>query len=182
MVDTHSVLIAFSGKIGTGKSSISKAVATKLGWPWVSFGEYVRQIAAKQGLEPTRLTWQTVGEALLLADEQAFCKAVLEQAPYGFSNIVVDGVRHKTVLESLQKIMLPGRLLHIHLLVDEVTRVERILQREGNLGLTELNRADLHPTEQQVAENFISSANAVLNSSLPPEQLIDEVIALVNKY
>ena len=85
------MVLAFSGKIGSGKSSVSVAVADGLHLPWVSFGNYVRKRAKAQELEPTRQHLQDLGQALLLADADAFCAAVLAQAPDVENGLVVDG-------------------------------------------------------------------------------------------
>jgi dephospho-CoA kinase len=47
-------VVGFSGRIASGKSAISKALAADIGCRRVSFGDYVRKVAAERGLAPTR--------------------------------------------------------------------------------------------------------------------------------
>ena len=96
------LVVAFSGKVGSGKSSVSAAVAQKLGWARVGFGDYVRKVALTQHLEATRQTLQDLGQHLLDTDARAFCEAVLAQAPISSSPLVIDGVRHEHVLQLLK--------------------------------------------------------------------------------
>ncbi len=56
-----SVIVAFSGAIGAGKSSISKAVAQGLGCSRVSFGDYVRSVRIKQ--YGTQTQFSLIGKA-----------------------------------------------------------------------------------------------------------------------
>ena len=46
------LVLAFAGRIASGKSTFSMGLAQVLGWPRVSFGDYVRQVARHSGLEP----------------------------------------------------------------------------------------------------------------------------------
>jgi len=59
-------VVAFAGAIGSGKTALSKRVAELLHWPRVSFGDYIRKIAEKNGQDPKdRGVLQKLGQALV---------------------------------------------------------------------------------------------------------------------
>ena len=159
------MVLAFSGKIGTGKSSVSVAVAEGLHLPWVSFGDYVRKRAKAQELEPTRQHLQDLGQTLLLADADAFCAAVLAQVPDVENGFVVDGIRHSNVLHIIKRLVAPQQVIHIHLSLDEDLREERVAGRQGVVEYDEQRRMNNHPTEEQVSELLPNIADLNISSS-----------------
>lgn len=170
------MVLAFSGKIGSGKSSISAAVAQALQLPLVSFGGYVRQQAQLLGLEPTRQQLQDLGESLLQADAQSFCAAVLAQAPNQDDGLVVDGIRHESVLQILKKLVIPQQLLHIHITLEEDVRVERVIKRQGiTTDEEEQRRIINHPTEVQVADILPNLADITINSAGELDDVVNQV-------
>jgi dephospho-CoA kinase len=50
------VVLTFAGRIASGKSTLSRQIAVTLGWPWASFGDYVRAEATRRGFDPTSRT------------------------------------------------------------------------------------------------------------------------------
>ncbi|HMP06718.1 MAG TPA: AAA family ATPase, partial [Lacipirellulaceae bacterium] len=72
--------LAFSGHIGSGKSTLSRAVADAIGAARVSFGDHVRAVARHQGEPETRERLQAIGEALVASKMNDFCQSVLDQA------------------------------------------------------------------------------------------------------
>ena len=77
------LVICFSGRIGSGKSSVTKALANALHWRRASFGDYVRARVAEQGGDPaSREDLQNLGQALVEANPEAFAVAVIHAAGY----------------------------------------------------------------------------------------------------
>ena len=74
------VALGFSGKIGSGKTTISEYVANLLSWPKVSFGDYVREIARQQKTDLSRSALQTIGASLVEQDCEGFCRSVLAKS------------------------------------------------------------------------------------------------------
>jgi dephospho-CoA kinase len=143
----HPCVIALSSRIGAGKSTIARAVSGRLGWPRVSFGDYVREAARNQGMQESRTTLQEVGESLVKQDAAGFTKAVLLTVNF-WSGVVVDGVRHMEILHALENLVAPLPVNLIFVETDEQVRIQRLTDR----GMTadEIKTADSHSTEVQV--------------------------------
>src|SRR5437879_891815 len=99
-------VIALSGKLGSGKTTISSAIATLLGWRRVGFGDYVRKVVRERGLEETRQNLQVVGTELLEADPREFCKAVLSSGGWTSGEpLIIDGLRHVRTIAIVQELI-----------------------------------------------------------------------------
>lgn len=169
------MVLAFSGKIGSGKSSVSAAAADALNLSWVSFGDYVRKQAVAQQLEPSRQHLQDLGQKLLKADAEGFCQAVLSQAPDWQHGLVVDGIRHVDVLTIIKRLVTPQQLIHIHLALDEPMREARVTSREGVVEESERIRMNNHPTEEQVLALLPSIADVVVSSTGTLDTVVEKV-------
>lgn len=177
------MIVAFSGKIGSGKSAVSIAVAQALHLPQVSFGNYVRQQAQLRQLEPTRQHLQELGEHLLQTNALGFCRAVLDQEPNWTDGVVIDGIRHQTVLQLLRQLVAPQSLFHVHLTLEEEVRTQRLAQRPGEIpaNVQEQYRAAAHPTEQQVNETLPIIADMVVDSAGSLETVVAQIMGLLTR-
>jgi dephospho-CoA kinase len=172
---TNTVL-AFSGGIQSGKSTVSTGVAKALGSARVSFGNYVRTITQLRGLEDCRENWQAVGESLIQEDLNQFCAAVLAQAPWEPGGpLVVDGVRHVEVAQALKALVSPSGLRLIYIDADEKSRERRL--REGCPDDKPLAELEHHSTEVQVKTELRRLADLVVDGTRSPEELIREIAA-----
>jgi dephospho-CoA kinase len=69
-----SLLLCFSGQIGSGKSSVTTAISAALGWRRAGFGDYLRSEIARLGGDPNdRKALQNLGQKLVEDDSAAFC-------------------------------------------------------------------------------------------------------------
>jgi hypothetical protein len=172
---TNTVL-AFSGGIRSGKSTVSTGVAKALGCLRVSFGNYVRTITQLRGLEDCRKNWQAVGESLIQEDLNQFCAAVLAQAAWEPGGpLVVDGVRHVEVAEALKCLVSPSGLRLIYIHTDDESRERRF--RDHSPDGKPLGQLDQHSTEVQVKTELRRLADLVVDGTRPPEALIREIAA-----
>src|SRR4051812_46776907 len=107
-------VVAFSGGIKGGKSSVSREVAARLEWPRVGFGDEVRSVVRSRSLDPCdRDTLQAVGQELVDTNARGFCQHVLSQAgsrwiPGG--DLIIDGLRHVEVATALRELVKPSLL------------------------------------------------------------------------
>src|SRR5207237_1082407 len=83
------LVMALSGRIGSGKTTVSTEVARRLGWVRTSFGDYVRSLARSRGLDDSRETLQPLGASVLNEGVEPFCRAVLAQAGWTSGTPVV---------------------------------------------------------------------------------------------
>lgn len=154
---TPTAMIAISGRIGAGKSTVAAEVAARLNCKSTSFGNFVRQVAASRGVQADRQELQKIGEELVTADPLAFCRAVLSSADWKPNEtIVLDGLRHVAVLELLREIAAPQPVILVHLSATEDERAERLLQRRPT---DLLSTVEAHSTEQDVIRKLFQLAD-----------------------
>jgi dephospho-CoA kinase len=158
-------VIAFSGSIASGKSTIAAAVAEALQLPCVSFGNYVRFVARSQGLVESREVLQEIGADLVEKDVVEFSHAVLAQADWQpGQSIVIEGIRHVTVLDNLRQIVAPTKLHLVFVDVDKATRSTRLFDREA-INLESQQHLELHSTEQQVKSHLAVMSDLIVDST-----------------
>jgi dephospho-CoA kinase len=169
-------VIAFSGSIASGKSTLSGAVAAALHCPRASFGDYVRSVARSQGLSESRAVLQKIGADLVEKDVAGFSLAVLAQANWQpGQTMVIDGVRHVDVLDCLRQIVAPNKLYLVFVTVDEATRSERISDRDAS-SLEENRYLEQDSTEQQVKSLLVEMSDLVVENSLSVEVLVQQIV------
>lgn len=124
-------VLAFAGAIGSGKSTVSAAVASELGWPRASFGDYVRAEARRRGLDASsRDVLQALGETLISEGWDTFCAGVLRQADWRPGTpLVIDGIRHIEAIDTLAKLTAPSSIRLVYLEASEEERRRRLYAR-----------------------------------------------------
>ncbi len=75
----HNILF-FAGRLGSGKTTLSRAVANQLGARWNSFGNTVRKIAGERSLPMSRQNLQQLGSDLVDQTPEWFCNRVVAEA------------------------------------------------------------------------------------------------------
>jgi dephospho-CoA kinase len=141
-----------SGSSRAGKTSLGARLANELGCPLASFGDYVRSRARVLlgDVIPTRRYLQDLGQELVRADPEAFCRAAL--SPVGVSPerpIVIDGLRHVGLVPLL--VTLVG-VRELRLIFVDATPEARIERWDGEITKSELNAVDTHPVETDLAQ------------------------------
>jgi dephospho-CoA kinase len=161
-----STVIALSGKIASGKSRLANEFAKEVGWPCVSFGDYVRSVAKSRGLIESREILQEVGDELIRTNLESFCESVLAQADWKRGQaLVIEGVRHAEVNTLLRSLVAPSRYVLAYLKVDDQVRKRRL--REEGIDDQELIHVESHPTEEQVTRVLPHIADYVLEGTSP---------------
>lgn len=170
------LVIAFSGKLGSGKTTISNATATALGWPLVGFGDYVRKVVRERGLEGTRENLQAVGTELLEGDSYDFCKAVLSSGGWiAGEPLLIDGLRHVRTIAIIQELISPAKLKIISISVSEATRLRRLGQRD-QVDAASTGIIEAHSSEQEVGAILCNHADLVIDGEKPVSELVAEVV------
>ena len=155
-------VIVFSGKIASGKSSLSAALARTLSLPRVSFGDYVRNVAAYLGLESSdRETLQDLG-AFLAKRPVPFCRQVLAQAgDKQAGSIIVDGLRHVSILDEQVTLVAPRQVVLVYVRASDATVERRSRQRRV---LVEADGPEKHSTEYQVETLLRERADIIVDN------------------
>lgn len=117
--------IVIIGKIASGKTTLAEELSKRLNATVVSFGNYVRHITSIKGIEQNRTNLQNVGAELMhtIAPSQ-FVKEVFA---YGIGNaiisnstLLVEGVRHLSILNEIKKISHNCFVIYIDLKDEEL--------------------------------------------------------------
>jgi dephospho-CoA kinase len=176
------MVLAFAGSMASGKSTLSRGIAQTLGWPRVSFGDYVRHVVQGRGLQCSREVLQEVGAAMI--EEQgwkAFCCAVLAQGKWEpGQSLVVDGIRHAEAVETLRQLVAPSELFLIFIAVEEPTRRARLHQRSITDDEAQ-QRLEAHSTEVQVKTILTKMADCTVNGTRPVASLLKEIVNWVQQ-
>ncbi len=178
--DRHVALLVI-GPRASGKSTVARAVAARLSWGYASFGSYVRDQSRGREAGPSSLRLEEAGHRLIAERGAAGLLAdVLASQETTVENMVLDGVRHNSMLEAVNALY--QKVISIYLEVSEQLRSERWLQREGltnsagSLRLFEqLSRAGV---ERHVFA-LRPLATITLDGSRPIDELVEQAINLI---
>ncbi len=168
------MIVAFAGRIASGKSVISRAIAAHYSVDWVSFGDAVRREAKRRGRAASRSALQDLGEELIAAGWDALWPLVTDQVAWnGHSSLIVDGVRHLSAIESLQRLAEPSPLyvVFVHTPLDR--RLEWLTER-GVSG-PEAAAADRHTNEAQL-DAVRGKADLVVTNDAGLDGVVAQVI------
>lgn len=175
------LVIAFSGKLGSGKTTISKGTAAALGWPRVGFGDYVRKVVRERGMEETRQNLQQIGTDLLEGEPREFCRAVLSSDGWTRGEpLIVDGLRHVRTISIIQDLITPATLRIVSISLADATRLDRLRQRD-QVDSASMFISEAHSSEQEVDFILSSVADKVLDGEKPIEALIAETAAWIRE-
>src|ERR1022692_651447 len=143
-------LFVFCGPIASGKSSISKLFATRVGATWNGFGSTVRKIALERGLATDRESLQCLGAVLIKDETVIFCSRVIELAVNAPNKpAVIDGLRHLTILQELRHMFNPRKVVCMYIDTPLAIRLERVKKRD-DISPKQLAKLEMHSTEVEV--------------------------------
>ena len=179
----RSLLVCFSGKIGSGKTSVSTAVASALGCRWTSFSDCLRaQIEDRGGDPECRQALQDLGQGRIEEDAESFCREVLAAAGFvAGEEFVLDGVRHVDLLPHLTRIAAPSEVRLIFLDADAEVRNVRVAERSDR-ARRDFDRASRHVVEADMEVDLPSSADAIVDGSLSEADAVARCIALIQSW
>ena len=130
------------------------------------------EIAQERGLPQTREYLQELGAKLVAEDPLLLCARVMQSVTQSDNNgIVIDGLRHEVIYNTLKQLSSPRQLLCVYVDVAEKIRLARLIERD-KLTATVVSEQDRHSTEIQVRSvlrklaNYIADNNGDLNSTI----------------
>lgn len=167
-MDLTGVVVCVAGPLSSGKTTTAAALRRRNNAELVSFGDYVRAVAADRGRPASRTVWQQLGDELI--DDlgwRELCRRVLEQADLTEPGrmLVVDGVRHVQALEHLEVLLHPRPVLLVFL--NPSPRQRSAMLEADNISSSQAHGFDSHDTEQQVRDGALAAA-AGLTVTEPP--------------
>jgi dephospho-CoA kinase len=169
------MVVAIAGKIGSGKTTITKSLASELGWPRASFGDYVRSAASARGLAQSRTNLQELGTLLLRSDPREFCKAVLTSARWQTGeSLIIDGLRHAETIPILRELVTPAVLKIVLVAISEDTRLKRLAER-GEGDASRITLVEGHSSELQVGSVLGTIADIVVSGERPSNAIVSEL-------
>lgn len=170
----NATILAFSGGISSGKTTISEKIASELSWKRTSFGDYVRVVAERKGIERSRENLQQLGEKEIGAGCENFCKNVLSLINWKKGeNLIIDGIRHQEALDSLKKITNPSDVYLIYIDLDLASRESRIVNSDSK---KDLKKYDSHSTEKQVVFILPELSDLRVDGNKKIEEIVSEIL------
>lgn len=181
MIDAP-LIICFSGRIGSGKSSVTDALSQAFGWSRAGFGDYLRHRVADEGGDASsRQALQDLGQLLVETDPDAFCLAVLKFGGYqqGY-NLLVDGIRHVDIYRRVVRLTAPSLVRLIHLEADDSHVRDRVATRLNEAG--DLSRAEGHRVEADLTQSLPSIADVIINANNSLDVVLAECVDTFEKF
>lgn len=173
-------ILCIAGRIASGKSTVTSAVSGALHWRAFHFGSYVRALAEEMGLGEAQRDLQDLGQRLVSRDPLEFTRGFLAKSAWKKGeSVVIDGLRHNEVLQSLQGLTSPAEVLLIYLVADYQTRLTRFLAR-GRGSRAQFDEVEEHPVERQ-ATVLEDRADLILDGRLPIPELVSQVSSFVHQ-
>jgi hypothetical protein len=162
-------VVAIAGRTRSGKTTLTTTLATELGWPSASFSSYVRAEARRRAIEENRRGLQDLGAQMIeTMGPRAFVEGMFENAGLTVvehAPLLVEGVRHLTVLEALREVSAPIPTHLVYLNVSDTERNRR-LAGEG-ISAREGEEWEEHSTEQDVLHGLEGQADLVVDADKP---------------
>jgi dephospho-CoA kinase len=173
-------VVAFGGRIASGKSTLATAVIGQLEIRSASFGDAVRAEAARRGLPADRATLQGLGDELIAAGWDAFVDTVVRQAHWdGIEPLVVDGVRHVEAVRALERRCAPHPVVVVFIEAAPDQRAQRLARR--GVGDQDIVAADSHPNEADLPA-VRDRADVVIDNGVELHDALEATLAALARF
>lgn len=170
------IKLAITGKMGTGKSSVTKIIEMELTGAYVSsYSRVIRETLTRLDLKPTRELMQATGDFFRKYDEHVWTNKLLKETMGLGKPIIIEGTRYVFEAEKLRsegfkiiKIEAPDNL-----------RRKRIEEREKrNISNVEWIKWQKHGTEIYVDQ---IKADFILDNSDSYQKLNEKIKLILNQ-
>jgi dephospho-CoA kinase len=124
-------VIGAVGQNGSGKDEVLKYLKTRYGVPFFSTGDMVREIAAQEGLEPTRDNLRAISERYFRELGQGcFVRLLAERLRHDAAPVVgISGIRSHVDVQILREVFGDAFVLLNVSVTDPRQRYERMVKR-----------------------------------------------------
>ena len=164
-------VFAVAGQIGGGKTTIAHLLGQYLRAPVVAFSSALRELAIEAELLPSRENLQDLGSKIVESSPQILCNRVLQKAGSA-EDLVIDGLRHKVIAETLITLIAPKHLVIVYVDAAERTRRQRVLAETG--------RDALPGWESHSSERYVTELRALADGVISNDSTLQDVHAQVH--
>ena len=160
--------VVVCGRIGSGKSTAVNFITEEFGFKAVSFGTYIRHMAALRGTPTTRGQLQDLGDCVFRSKGPSrFLEEALEH--FGINShdsVVFDGVRHLEILTAIRQAA--EVTIAAYLEVNQEERFRRHRDRQASdWSLEKFLIVDSHPVEAGL-DMIVNHCDLVVNAECSP--------------
>jgi dephospho-CoA kinase len=173
-------ILGFSGPIASGKTVISTELSRRTGWEIVSFGNYIREYAKSQGLNPnSREVLQQLGKQLINSGWYTFCSNVLISSSWhSGEGLIIYGIRHVEGMQTIKKIVEPQPFFLIYVTISDHLRKARFEQR--NLTIDQVKDFEKDSTEQEVISSLLNYSSLIVDGAGSLELIMVKILNWLN--
>lgn len=166
--------IALAGGAGSGKSTVARAIADRLGAHVAGFGDFVRHLAAEAGEGTSRADLQRLGQSCVDMNPGEFVHEFLAWAAPPQGPLVIDGVRHHAVDQVLRAWAASNGRDYALVLIDTAIQ-DRAARRTGG-DLAGIHAIDGHPVEREATHDLPGVADAVVVGSGAVGEVLTRIV------
>lgn len=151
----------FSGKIASGKTTISTALANYLGINRYTVSDYLKNYAdIYYNGNHSRDTLQKIGDIKRKEGYKKFCIDFLTFINYEKDmSFIIDGIRTIEFLEEMKLCLINEKVIHIFIEIDEKLRHERMLKRNAQDQLYYQHHTENYSRKLMEAADIIVNSN-----------------------
>ena len=174
------LVIGIAGRIGSGKTSVGTYLSSAHGFRYVRYSQVLSEwLAAEPG---AKAQLQEVGWEVMAGGKQMELNRRLIARILPDVNVAVDGLRHLTDYESLERSFHQSFHL-IFLDSSPEDRWERMRGKGRYLTLSDFEAADSHPVEQRIDSLRPMAARVIHNDSSLEDlfKTVDETVESFEK-
>ncbi len=169
------IIVAITGMPGSGKSTVAKVIAEKLGYPILVMGDIVREEVIRRGLDLSAENIERIARELrALRGPGAVAELVVEKVKaLNIPGIVVDGVRSLDEIRVLSRL---GRVYIVAVHSPPNLRFQRMISRgrKGDVGgLEEFRFRDKANLELGIG-SVIALADYMIVNNSTLDKLVEE--------
>lgn len=146
----NNLIIGILGKIHSGKSTLAKNLSERFNIPIVSFGRYLKEFCLENDLSADRASLQDLGNRRIKENPEKFLNDVLEKAAVQNNVIVIEGIRHLAVMESLKKIFKQSYFIYCDTTFEERHRRYSMTTNSKEMTKNEFSAIDNHDVEKEI--------------------------------